>query len=287
VKTLLTNRPSNDSRGAAFSLIEIMVAVGLLAVIIVALLAMFYQTQRAFRSGLTQVDILESGRAAMELITRDLQEAVASMDTSTANSQRTNVVSQFVQRTNLISRLAVGFSPLQLANQDLSNVIQNVSFLRRFNDDWIGEAYRVSNAVAGVGTLYRLVVTTNREAVAGPGDFVGSLPSIEGNPNPNFARVADGVVHFRIVPFDPQGVFATNGPASAIGGDSCAFWNDGLPSYVDVELALLEPRSLEQFRSKANQANATAYLQKQAGRMHFFKQRVQLRNAPQTLSNSP
>ena len=234
MKIRFNNPNSTSQRGAAFSLIEIMVAVGLLGVIIVGLLAMFYQTQRAFRSGLTQVDILESGRAAMELITRDLQEAVASMDVPNTNFQRTNLVSQ-----------AILVPPIGL---DMSNIIQNVSFLRRFNDDWIGETYRVSNAVAGVGTLYRMVVTTNRNWMAGSVDLVSSLPAIDGNPNPNFARVADGVVHFRILPFDPDGIITTNGPISAIDPSSCSFWNNGLPSFVDVELALLEPRSLEQFR---------------------------------------
>src|SRR5436309_8858412 len=44
---------------AGFSLLEMMVAVTLLAIIIVGLLSMFYQTQRAFRQGSTQSDVLE------------------------------------------------------------------------------------------------------------------------------------------------------------------------------------------------------------------------------------
>ena len=42
----------------AFSLIEIMVTVGLLSFIILGLLAMFNQTQRAFKSSITQIFIL-------------------------------------------------------------------------------------------------------------------------------------------------------------------------------------------------------------------------------------
>src|ERR1051325_4139527 len=61
----------------AFSLLEIMVAVSLLAVIIVGLLAMFYQVQRAFRAGTAQADVMEGGRATMNLLTRDLQEMAA------------------------------------------------------------------------------------------------------------------------------------------------------------------------------------------------------------------
>ena len=67
----------SDSRRRAFSLIEVMVAVSLLSFIIVGLLAMFFQVQRAFRAGTAQADIMEGGRATMGLIVRDLQEMTA------------------------------------------------------------------------------------------------------------------------------------------------------------------------------------------------------------------
>src|SRR4051812_38323136 len=47
-----------------FSLIEILVVVALLSVIILGLVAMFHQTQKALLSTTTQVDFLEAGRAA-------------------------------------------------------------------------------------------------------------------------------------------------------------------------------------------------------------------------------
>jgi hypothetical protein len=50
-------KPSGSQR---FSLIEIMVTVGLLTFIILGLLLMFNQTQRAFRTGMTQTDVLGS-----------------------------------------------------------------------------------------------------------------------------------------------------------------------------------------------------------------------------------
>src|SRR5438552_7914811 len=81
------SRHSRDSRAdsGGFSLIEVMVAVSLLAVIIVGLLAMFYQTQRAFRSGIAQVDVLEGGRATLDLISRELQEMTAASDPMITN----------------------------------------------------------------------------------------------------------------------------------------------------------------------------------------------------------
>src|SRR3954462_6530810 len=74
MNAIATKMNSSASRAGAFSLVEVMVAVGLLAFIIVGLLAMFYQTQRAFRSSATQTDVLEAGRATMQLIRQDLQD---------------------------------------------------------------------------------------------------------------------------------------------------------------------------------------------------------------------
>src|SRR4051795_11500139 len=73
MKSVATKMNSRAGQAGAFSLVEVMVAVGLLAFIIVGLLAMFYQTQRAFRSSATQTDVLEAGRAAMQIIRQDLQ----------------------------------------------------------------------------------------------------------------------------------------------------------------------------------------------------------------------
>ena len=58
----------------AFSLIELLVVMTLLSFIIIGLLAVFDQTQRAFKTGMSQVDVLESGRATMDLITREVEQ---------------------------------------------------------------------------------------------------------------------------------------------------------------------------------------------------------------------
>lgn len=254
-----------------------MVAVGLLAVIIVGLLAMFYQTQRAFRAGLTQTDVLESGRAAMEFILRDVQEASAA--------------APYESTINFEVLPPVGYRSLRLTlpgNDVLNTVVHDVSFLRRFNDDWEGECYRVSNAVpGGVGALYRLHVT-NRSDLIALSEYTRTNEFGPGKPNTNYMRVADGVLHFRIIPFDSAGhPLDGDGPGILVSQNKerFRFFNDALPAFVDVELAILEPRSLEQYKSRADPVKRQ-YLESQAGRMHFFKQRVQLRNAPKYHSST-
>ena len=51
----------------AFTLIEVLVVVVLMSFIILALMAVFNGTQTAFRASITQTDVLEGGRDAMEI----------------------------------------------------------------------------------------------------------------------------------------------------------------------------------------------------------------------------
>ena len=67
------SRPSTLDSRQAFTLIEVMVVVVLLSFIVIALMAVFNSTQGAFRASVTQTDVLESGRAAMDLMTGDLR----------------------------------------------------------------------------------------------------------------------------------------------------------------------------------------------------------------------
>src|SRR5258708_17594521 len=54
-----------------------MVTIALLSFIVLGLLAMFNQTQKAFRSSMTQVDLLEAGRAVTDMMARDIEQLVA------------------------------------------------------------------------------------------------------------------------------------------------------------------------------------------------------------------
>ena len=64
-------------RSGAFSLLELMIAVGLLTIIILALYAMFDQTQKAFRQSLNQADLSEGGRSALDLMVRNVERAAS------------------------------------------------------------------------------------------------------------------------------------------------------------------------------------------------------------------
>ena len=70
---------------SAFSLIEIIVVMALLSIIILGLLAMFTQTQRAFRTGMTQADVLESGRIFSDMISRELAQITPANQSNVLN----------------------------------------------------------------------------------------------------------------------------------------------------------------------------------------------------------
>src|SRR5690349_3759533 len=126
---LLAGKPGLQS---AFSLIELLTAVSIMMVIIYALYSMFNQTQKALRANITQVDVLESGRAASEMIGRELEQLSACY---------------LPQAINLFA----GVSPIQpLTQADLepslvplrTNILQEFFFLSQHKNTWVGTGYR-------------------------------------------------------------------------------------------------------------------------------------------------
>ena len=266
---------SAPCRQSGFSLLEIMVAVSLLAVMIVGLLAMFYQVQRAFRSGTAQVDVMEAGRAVINLLSRELAETTA----ATPYADGT-----YFDATNLIAVIASGYAATY---QDLpgslqrENVLMDLSFIRRVNDDWVGTAYRMSDAGAGVGTLYRF--TTNSTDPVALSQLVSRIRHDDLAFSNSFHRVADGIVHFLVEAYDTNGIVARDfyfppPPAQPMG---YAFTSNALSAYLDLEIGVLEPATLERFKARAGNdptfSTAKSYLAEKASRVQMFRQRIVLR----------
>src|SRR5947207_83087 len=68
-------RATRRQGSAAFTVTELMVAVSLMTLIVLALYAMFNQTQRAMRANEAQVDSAERGRGVLELVSREMESA--------------------------------------------------------------------------------------------------------------------------------------------------------------------------------------------------------------------
>jgi len=263
----------------AFSLIEIMVAVTLLAVITVGLLSMFYHTQKAFRLGAGQVDVLEGGRSTMYLLSRDLQEMYPSHISKVVNFE------------------AVPSGNNARLDMDLpggsyrTNLLQDISFISRRGDEWIGVTYRVAHKNRGAGTLYRSVISVNpSDPAIAPlsaqwiavsnlfNDIVAGLPNLTGNAaiesDTNFHRVADGVVHLRV-----RGAYDNRGRLYPEAAPGVYGFTDEVPAYLDLELAILDPKGLAQFEARTAVPAARSYLAGQVHRVHLFTQRIPIRSS--------
>ncbi len=280
--------------GRGFSLIEMMVSVALMGVIVLALYTMFDHTQRALRTNVTQVDVLEGGRAAMERLTHELgQMAPCNLPVGPGLLTGTNLLISVAGRDltlyNAWFRPVQPYLVLAQTSPDFggarTNVRDGVYFLRHYSKDWIGTAYWIFDATNGVGTLGRYSLTTTNPVWVMP-------PVVNQYPNPtNFALVAEGVIHFRVQAFDADGwpmtwyspyrytnVFLLRDPgwSGALPTETRAvFVGDAVPAYVEVELGILEPQALIQFQSfPPNSPQAQAFLNTHVGQVHLFRQRV-------------
>jgi type II secretory pathway pseudopilin PulG len=227
----LRDLPSTRTCAPGFSLIEILVTTALLSFIIIGLVAMFGQTQRAFTQSLTDVDLLENGRAVMELMVRDLAE-VAPADISNAVNFYVEIPQphEAIYTPPLLQGLPGTVNPPQLR----VNYLQPFYFLSHPNQMWPDRAWVATGyyvvpdvRLVGIGTLYRYTATNAvwplplspafPANVLNPGHwgdpFVNALstlrtdtsPLLAGPPFSTVTRVAEGVVHLSVRPF------ATNG----------------------------------------------------------------------------
>ncbi len=223
-----TFRGTDGAPRHGLTLIEIMVTVSLLVVIILGLTAMFNQTRKAFTVGLSNVDYQDAGRAAMDLITRDLQQ----MAPSDFSFYTTNVanVRYFTNALNFYTFPTLGATgrtwPLNNGDSNTFSLM-SLYFLTKYNQQWNAIGYRLteSDAALGVGTLYRFSTNSPPMASLAPSSAGTSFNVTSqvyrflnlGDPPPqpaSWSRVIDGVMDFRIRVYDHNGLLIptlTNG----------------------------------------------------------------------------
>src|SRR5690606_28261918 len=112
----------------------------------------------------------------------------------------------------------------------------------------------------------------------------------------NMSRIIDGVVHFRVRAFDLEGYWIdetrnfniTAAPYTANGEpENLFFSSNALPSSVEIELVILEEKTLERARSITDAGARRTFLAQHAGKVHIFRWRVPVRNADATAYNIP
>lgn len=296
----------NRRRPTGFTVVELLVAVSILALIVLVLYGLFDQVQRALRGSLTQVDIMEGGRAAIRVMSSEMEQISAG-----AKRGSTNLFIAATQVPTLQATLDPGTNRV--------NVLDQVYFQSHFNKNWSGVGYRVlslnTNGIAtdlaetGVGTLCRYTVEVNDgdfpylpSRTSGSGGFqtnlfwqvMNSVPAPPPVNLTNYQAVLDGVVHFRVLPYDGNGLLITNSfltnipPGYQVWSNSFyndveysyAFTNKALPRFLDVQLGVLDPHVLERYKAFPNASVATNYLARQVGAVHLFQVRIPIQAAP-------
>ena len=299
-------RPAITRRLAAsgFTLIEIMVAMALLTVIIIGLMAMFGQTQKAFRVGMAQTDQLEGGRMSSDLFRQDIQEITP--------TDQTNGVNFFAEIPNYSPTLMT----LPGAGVLRTNIFQDVFFMTRDNQYWNGIGYYVRTNpsyfgnMSPVGTLYRF--ETNVHVMNFNGDGYEPFLAFQNSTNPSsISKVLDGVVEFHVRCFDRDGLWITNRnqistnanaqdfvsitnsfdvPGSIAPGEVLfyGFSNNVAPAFVELEVGVLEPAVLKRLKSIPSPVGQSNFLASHAGNVQMFRQRIAVRNVdPSAYSSQP
>jgi len=288
----------------AFSLIEILVVIGLLSVIILGLLAMFNQTQRAFRTGMTQVDVLASGRAAAEMIARELSQITPANYTRDAVTFSAGIYFHSFPLSPSVPPL---LQPLPGTNNPAAqrtNVLEGMFFLTQENQTgeprWSGVGYWVANPTTGGnptegwGTLYRFQANTAFGVAPSPSLLYSNYYRADARKNLS-SRIIDGVVHFKVRAYDTNGVWITRRlkantdvrgiPLNIMLPGEVEFYrftNNAVPAFVEFELGVLEERALARVRSIPDSTTRSNYLAQQAGRVQLFRMRVPVRNVDPT-----
>ena len=253
------------SRRYGFSLVEIMVAVALMTIIMLGLLAMFYQTQRAMRVGSAQVDVMGTGDAAIRMMASELKQVVAAGSSDFPNLEVTDRYAPLLWARNFT-----------VSGNPQSTHLRELFFLRRENDDWIGTGYFVDPVTdqGGAGSLYRFEW---REPVTRSNALDVIYNQFKTARTATVPRLADRVAHLQLFAFNADGVpFPYTNKLS--------FAETNLPSYIDLELGVIEPKPYDRFKARYDTNNpgvsapaALGYLTTQIDRLHIFRERIPIR----------
>ena len=309
METRTQGRLKGIGRAPAFTVLELLVAVTIMTVIVFSLYQMFNQTQKALRGSMTQVDVLESGRVALQMISEELEQLQPSDLLGATNF--------YAALTPVVPRVQLDLDETRLLR---TNVLQEVFFVSARTNQWVGTGYRVIGAQDGVGTLYRFSISTNYRFLTphylSGAYFRASVTNpITGLLSTNFQRIADRIIHFRLTSYDPNGRmlgydipnfyppyrihqqggrnltsrFSETNTANVLLRREVAqqtgaiFLEDAVPAYLDLELGVLEPETLAQYNSIREAATDTAedFLRRHANKVHLFRHRIPIRTAVQ------
>lgn len=289
-------QPSTFNNESAFSLVEVLLTVTLLSLIILALMNVFSSTQQAFRASVTQTDVLEGGRAAMQMIADDLRSLTPSglpPSGSSSNLVGANIYAP-VNFFSVANDNYNSYSPLTQSLPASSglrvNLLNYFFVLGRENNKWIGVGYIVDNTnTSTLYPLYRFYAETN--ATASPLTLYYAFSTAISNRQwTNMSHIMNGVVHLVVRPQDPRGHWINNNFIAYTNAANASFFvpaygetqlymfSNTVPASVELQLGIIEDRTLQRAESLPTFNSQSNYLSQQAGHVHIFRQLVTIPN---------
>jgi prepilin-type N-terminal cleavage/methylation domain-containing protein len=196
----------DERRGAAgrqrgFSLLEMLLVASMMTIIIYGLYSMFDQTQRALRNSGAQVDVQEAGRAALEIITREIEQMACGYGSNAPNVAATLTFPDTLANT-VIQTLPSGGKR--------TNYLQQLFFLKnesgRFNAGGFFVADPTNAALTTyLGTLYRFIPTNNVTPYVDPSWLTKVQTQFNGRWTNAVFPLIEGVVHLAWRTVSPDG----------------------------------------------------------------------------------
>lgn len=260
------NAPLPVRRGGwrAFTLFELLLAVTLIVVIIYALFLMFNQTQLAFRRGVTQVDVMEAGRAALDIIANEVQHMAASGIGNVENFDQ-----YAVRQVNFLNAFVQALPDGTV----ITNELEEFYFVTNPNGrSWRVMGFFVStnatpapSAPFGPGTLYRFQ-SRSTYAALGNVTMANEISQVSPTNTLECFPICEGIIHFKIRPMRSGG--------ARIGAGSLPLRGDEVPGYVDVEIGIVDPPLLAVARAQPNTNALINFLSSRPGSVHYFRQTI-------------
>ena len=291
---LSTFNPS-QRRARAFTLVEILTAVAITTIIVFALVSMFNTSIKALQTANRQTDIWEAARSTFGILKNQIGEV------TTGDSG---------DRVNLF---AANQPPLIVGGFDFR--LQDIFLLSRENNQFNFTGFLVGKDLdsdaddVGVRTLY--FYRTNYSAINGVVPDIDQtlrVPPLAVNKavaaldqylidvangittNRAVSVLAKGIVHLRIVAYATDGRAFTNSndlpnlapplplPADHfIDADTVLFQGEMLPSSVDLEMFVLEPDRIAEYKSQGGAIARKNYLDKHVNSVQLFRTRIPVR----------
>lgn len=268
MKTAIQKPSSNHTgRNAAVTMIELMVSVTLISFIILSLYQMFARTQEQMRRAMRQVDTLESGRAIMNVIQRDLSLMTY--------PDQTAINPGFMWSTNWTTNIA-GYKTIRITSP-VDNSIDMATEFDRFFFNTFDSTMTLTN-YGGVG--YHVGSSTNK--FVPPADGIGTLYRYsfydyaynqnvwrifnQGTNHTDYERISsrliDNVVHFRVNPYPTNSAGINNWSATdrgrwnnvnfnsdPQGNIVWSFVGQTLPQLVEIEIGYVDEETAGEARA--------------------------------------